>query len=115
MNKFVLSGNWSINAENGETTNFKTNFIKVLSDGNSRHIHDLIDFKQDNNTKVKLTAGNSLSIKGLVDVKLNNTIPWNNTIVDVNISKGNTINIKLNNEQTSNHFQGHSIYGIVSK
>jgi hypothetical protein len=115
MDKFILSGNWNISAKNGEITGFKTNFIKVMADGNRWHTHDLIDFQQDNNTKVKLTSDNSLSMKGLVDVKLNNTIPWNNTNVDVSISKGNTINIKLNNEQTSNHFQGQSIYGIVTK
>ena len=88
MNKFVLSGNWSISAKKGEITNFKVSFIKVLADGNKRHTHDLINFKQDNNTKAQLTADNSSLVKGLVDVKLNNNIPWNNTNVDIGIAKG---------------------------
>lgn len=114
MDKFVLSGNWSLSAKNGEVTNFKASFIKVLSDGNKHHTHDLIDFKQDNNSKAQLTADNNLSIKGRLDIKLNNNIPWNNTNVDINIEKGNTIAIKLDNKQTSNHFENQTIYGIVT-
>ena len=114
MNKFVLSGNWSLSAKQGEITNFKASFIKVLADGNKRHTHDLINFKQDNKSKAQLTEGNGLLVKGLVDVKLNNNIPWNNTNVDINVAKGNTIAIKLNNKQTSNHFEDQSIYGIVT-
>lgn len=114
MSKFVLSGNWTLSAKKGEITDFKTSFTKVLSDGNKRHTHDLINFKQDNKSKAQLTADNTLSVKGLVDVKLNNNIPWNNTNVDINVEKGNTIAIKLNNKQTSNHFEDQPIYGIVT-
>lgn len=85
-----------------------------MADGNKRHTHDLINFKQDNKSKAQLTADNTLSVKGLVDVKLNNNIPWNNTNVDINVEKGNTIAIKLNNKQTSNHFEDQPIYGIVT-
>jgi hypothetical protein len=114
MIKFVLSGNWSLSVKKGQITDFKTSFTKVLADGNKRHTHDLINFKQDNNTKAQLTADNNLSVKGLVDVKLNNNTPWNNTKVDINVEKGNTIAIKLDNKQTSNHFEDQPIYGIVT-
>jgi len=105
INKFVLAGNWSISAKQDKITDFKTSFTKVLADGNKRHTHDLINFKQDNNTKAQLTGDNNLSVKGLVDVKLNKDIPWNKVNVDINIEKGNTIAIKLNNNQTGNHFE----------
>ena len=105
INKFVLAGNWSISAKQDKITDFKTSFTKVLADGNKRHTHDLINFKQDNNTKAQLTGDNNLSVKGLVDVKLNKDIPWNKVNVDINIEKGNTIAIKLNNKQTGNHFE----------
>src|SRR3954453_6573220 len=114
MSKFVISGNWSISAKQGKITNFKTSFIKVLADGNKRHTHDLINFKQDNNTKVQLTGDNNLSVKGLVNVKLNKDTPWNNTNVNIDVAKGNTIAIKLNNTQTSNHFEDQPIYGVVT-
>jgi len=59
-----------------------------LADGNKRHTHDLINFKQDNSTKAQLSADNNLSFKGIVDVKLNKDIPWNKVNVDINIEKG---------------------------
>ena len=114
MSKFVLTGNWSISAKQGKITDFKTSFIKVLADGNKRHTHDLINFKQDNNTNAQLTADNNLSFNGIVDVKLNKDIPWTKVNVDINIEKGNTIAIKLNNKQTGNHFEDQPIYGVVT-
>ena len=114
MSKFVLAGNWSISAKQGKITEFKTSFTKVLADGTKRHTHDLINFKQNKNAKAQLTADNNLSVKGLVDVKLNNNTPWNNTNVNINIEKGNTIAIKLDNKQTSNHFEDQPIYGVVT-
>jgi len=114
MSKFVLTGNWSISAKQGKITDFKTSFTKVLADGNKRHTHDLINFKQDNNTNAQLTADNNLSFNGIVDVKLNKDIPWTKVNVDINIEKGNTIAIKLNNKQTGNHFEDQPIYGVVT-
>jgi hypothetical protein len=114
MNKFVLAGNWSISTKQGKIIDFKTSFTKVLADGNRNHTHDLINFKQDNNTKAQLNGENNLSVKGLVDVKLNKDTPWNKVNVDINIEKGNIIAIKLNNKQTSNHFEDQPIYGIVT-
>ncbi len=113
MSKFVLSGNWSLAAQMGNITAFKASFIKVLDDGNRWHTHDLINFKQANNTKAEFDPENNMAINGKVDVTLNSTTPWKNTDVDIAISKGNTIQIKLDNEQTANHFQDQSIYGIV--
>jgi|SRR5215208_4041433 len=110
--KFVLSGDWSLSINGGVLTNFGANFTKVLADGNRWHTHELINFKTNNNT-IQLSPDESLSLSGTVDVKLNNTIPWNNTKTIINISKGNTITINLDNEDTDNHFIGQPIYGIV--
>jgi len=110
--KFVLSGDWSLSINGGALTNFGANFTKVLANGNRWHTHELINFKTNNNT-IQLSPDESLSLPGTVDVKLNNTILWNNTKTIINISKGNTITINLNNEDTDNHFIGQPIYGIV--
>jgi len=114
-NKFILSGNWSLDADNGVVTQFKGDFIKVLENGTRWHTHDITNFKPagDNKTKVQLTPDHSISISGNADVKLNNTLPWKNVNTDITISKGKTITIKLDNQATSNHFLGQSINGIV--
>jgi len=110
--KFVLSGDWSLSINGGVLTNFGANFTKVLADGNRWHTHELINFKTNNNT-IQLSPDESLSLSGTIDAKLNNTIPWNNTKTIINVSKGNTITINLDNEDTDNHFIGQPIYGIV--
>ncbi|HET7643659.1 MAG TPA: hypothetical protein VFK40_09135 [Nitrososphaeraceae archaeon] len=46
----------------------------------------------------------NLSVSGIADVKLNNQIPYNNTNINITVSKGDTIKFKLDNEDTGNHF-----------
>jgi hypothetical protein len=55
----------------------------------------------------------NLSVSSIADVKLNNQIPYNNTNINITISKGDTIKFKLDNEDTGNHFFNQPIYGIV--
>jgi hypothetical protein len=66
-----------------------------------------------NNTTVQLSPDKSASIQGTIDIKLNNTSSWNNVKTNVSISKGKVMTINLDNNATSNHFQGQPIYGVV--
>ena len=111
--KFVLSGNWNLKVENGKPTAFIAKFIKVLSNGNRWHTHEITNFKSNNDTRVELKPDNTISFSGTVDVKLNNTSPWNGTNVNIMISNGKTISIILDDNATGDHFQGQPIYGIV--
>lgn len=115
--KFVLSGDWNLTVDTGKVTNFAAKFIKVLNDSSRWHTHDLINFKptntNNNNTIVQLSPDKSATIQGTVDIKLNNTSPWNNVKSNISISKGKVITIDLDNKATGNHFQGQPIYGVV--
>ena len=113
--KFVLSGDWNLTVNTGKVTNFAAKFIKVLNDSSKWHTHDIINFKPSNtnNTIVQLSPDKSASIPGTVDIKLNNTSAWNNVKTNILISKGKVITINLDNNATSNHFQGQPIYGVV--
>jgi hypothetical protein len=113
--KFVLSGDWNLTVNAGKVTNFAVKFIKVLNDSSKWHTHDIINFKPSNtnNTIVQLSPDKSASIPGTVDIKLNNTSAWNNVKTNILISKGKVITINLDNNATSNHFQGQPIYGVV--
>ena len=113
--KFVLSGDWNLTVSAGKVTNFAAKFIKVLNDSSKWHTHDIVNFKPSNtnNTIVQLSPDKSASIPGTVDIKLNNTSAWNNVKTNILISKGKVITINLDNNATSNHFQGQPIYGVV--
>ena len=113
--KFVLSGDWNLTVSAGKVANFAAKFIKVLNDSSKWHTHDIINFKPSNtnNTIVQLSPDKSASIPGIVDIKLNNTSAWNDVKTNILISKGKVITINLDNNATSNHFQGQPIYGVV--
>ncbi len=110
--KFILSGDWSLAANSGTITKLYANFTKVLADGTRWHSHEFINFKT-NDSKVMLDPERNLSTSGIVDVKLNNLIPYNNTDINITVSKGDTIKFMLDNEDTGNHFFNQPIYGIV--
>ena len=110
--KFVLSGDWNLAANSGKITNLYAKFIKVIADGTRWHTHEFINFKT-NESKIILDPEKNLLISGIADVKLNNQIPYNNTDINITISKDDTIKFKLDNEDTGNHFFNQPIYGIV--
>jgi len=111
--KFVLAGDWVLTVNNGKVTDFTAKFIKVLNNGQKWHTHVITNFRPMNNTKVSLAPDRSASLSGTVDVKLNGTSVWNTTKVNLMINKGKTLTINLDNQATSNHFQGQPIYGVV--
>jgi len=113
--KFILSGDWSLAANSGIITKLYVNFTKVLADGTRWHSHEFINFKtnDDENNKILLDPDRNLSVSSIVDVKQNNLIPYNNTNINITISKGDTIKFIVDNEDTGNHFLNQPIYGIV--
>ncbi|HYV52319.1 MAG TPA: hypothetical protein VE971_03410 [Candidatus Eisenbacteria bacterium] len=111
--KFVLAGDWVLTVNNGKVTDFTAKFIKVLDNGQKWHTHVITRFRPVNDTKVSLAPDRSASLSGTVDVKLNGTSVWNTTKVNLMINKGKTLTINLDNQATSNHFQGQPIYGVV--
>jgi len=119
VQKFILSGDWSIGVNQGKLTNFKGNFYTgPVNGGTSNHTHQLSNFRvssSSNNSPIQLTPDKSVSISGIVDVGTNGKKAWNDVNATVVISKGRTIAISLADEDTQSHFMGQQIYGIVKK
>ncbi len=118
VQKFILSGDWSMDVNQGKLTNFKGNFYTgPVNGGTSNHTHQLSNFRisSSNNSSIQLTPDKSVSISGIVDVGTNGKKAWNDVNATVVISKGRTITISLADEDTQSHFMGQQIYGIVKK
>ena len=117
--KVILTGEWTLSVNKGNVTNFSTNFLASPMDGSKSHIHQITNFKLENDSKkaivVQLTPDNSLSINGTADIKINGQTIWNTVGISISISKGSTIAIDPDDEDTSNHFGGQEVYGIVTK
>jgi hypothetical protein len=115
VNKFILSGEWLIQANKGQITVFVFKFSQVLDDGMRWHTHEFFNFTANKNTRVHLTSDNSATLSGTVDIKLNNTVVWKNIKSTITIFKGNTIIIVLDDKSIGDHFRGQPIYGTIEE
>jgi hypothetical protein len=112
---YVLGGNWNLNVQGGNVTNFAANFAMVHQDGTGYHIHNITDFSAGNNT-VQLIQGQPTSINGTADISVNGTTKWpgvDTVLTFTNNAAVMTINPAA--EDTDNHFGGQPIYGIANQ
>jgi hypothetical protein len=111
--KFILSGDWSMNVNQGNLADFSATFYTGSVNGAENHTHQLSNFRVNTNTPIQLSPDMSVSVSGVVDVGTNGNKAWDNVNATVDISKGRSITISLADEDTQRHFMGQEIYGIV--
>src|SRR5919198_374106 len=115
VQKFILSGDWGMNVNKGKLTNFVADFYTGHVNGANNHTHQLINFRVINTSPIKLTSDKNTSISGILNVGTNGKEAWNNVNATIVISKGRTIAINLDDNDTQRHFMGQQIYGVVEK
>ena len=115
VQKFILSGDWSMSVDQGKLTNFNANFYTGPVNGANNHTHQLSNFRVNNNSPIQLSPDNSLSISGILDVGTAGNNAWNNVNTTIVISSGRTISISLDDNDTQRHFMDQQIYGIVKE
>ena len=111
--KWIATGNWSMNANNGALTFFQTNMTWFNKSGNATHTHEFLNFKPTEG-RITIQPGNTISLKGIMDVGTNHRVVWKNVDSAISVNNGKTITISLNDKQTNSHFAGQPILGIVS-
>ena len=111
--KFILSGDWNMDVDQGKLTDFAATFYTGPVNGAENHTHQLSNFRVSGNTPIQLSPDKSVSVSGLVDVGTNGNSAWDNVNATVDVSKGRSITISLADEDTERHFMGQQIYGIV--
>ena len=115
VQKFILSGDWSMSVDQGKLTNFNANFYTGPVNGANNHTHQLSNFRVNNNSPIQLSPDNSLSISGILNVGTAGNNAWNNVNTTIVISSGRTISISLDDNDTQRHFMDQQIYGIVKE
>ncbi len=115
VQKFILSGDWSMSVDQGKLTNFNANFYTGPVNGANNHTHQLSNFRVNNNSPIQLSPDNSLTISGILNVGTAGNNAWNNVNTTVVISSGRTISISLDDSDTQRHFMDQQIYGIVKE
>jgi hypothetical protein len=111
--KFILSGTWNMNVNQGKLTDFSASFYTGPVNGAENHTHQLSHFRVNENTPAQLSPDKSISLSGIVDVGTNGNKAWDDVNATVDISKGRSITISLADADTERHFMGQEIYGIV--
>jgi hypothetical protein len=111
--KWIATGNWSMNANNGALTFFQTNMTWFNKSGNATHTHEFLNFRPTEG-RITIQPGNTVSLKGIMDVGTNHRVVWKNVDSAISVNNGKTITISLNDKQTNSHFAGQPILGIVS-
>jgi hypothetical protein len=110
---WIATVNWSMNANNGALTFFQTNMTWFNKSGNATHTHEFLNFRPTEG-RITIQPGNTISLKGIMDVGTNHRVVWKNVDSAISVNNGNTITISLNDKQTNSHFAGQPILGIVS-
>jgi hypothetical protein len=113
--KVILSGDWSINVNNGSVSFFEADFVAAPTDGTVSHTHELVNLAVKDSKPIQLTSNGSTSIIGTVDIKLNGINYWTDVRTTILMSKGSAITIILNDTDTEHHFMRQPIYGIVNR
>jgi hypothetical protein len=112
---YILGGDWNINIESGNLTEFAANFIMVHTDGTGYHTHDITGFNAGNAT-ITWIPGQQLLINGTADIAVNGTTQWPGVNTNLTFTENPTVlTIMTEAEATNNHFQGQPIYGVVSQ
>jgi hypothetical protein len=113
-NEYILGGNWNMEVQAGNVTNFGANFIMVHPDGTEYHVHNITNFVVPT-AGVQLVQGQETTITGSADIYTNGTNRWPGADTTLTLTQnGAVMTIMPASEDTDNHFQGQPIYGIVS-
>jgi len=110
---FLVGGDWKLDVESGNVTNFRANFTMVRTDGSEHHSHDITNFKVGNNTQFQLDPMGKTVINGTADYSVNGTSKWPGSDTTITIDKATILTIQPQEQEAKDHFQGHPIYGIV--
>ena len=110
--KWMTSGNWSMNVNNGNVTLFETNMTWNNINGTNAHSHEFQNFRVSSPISVNQSDKN-ISIKGLMDVGTNQRVVWKDIPSSIDINGKKTISISVDDNKTNQHFASQPILGVV--
>jgi hypothetical protein len=107
---YILSGNWSMTANDTAISDFEANFTMVRSDGLDRQTYSLGNLTAVDARNVRIENG-AMTMPSTVDVSKNGMIIATRVNVTIAVEKLNVIKISMDGSQAG--ILGKPIYGIV--
>jgi hypothetical protein len=112
--KWIATGNWSMNVNNGSLPFFETIMTWFNQNGTASHTHEFRDFKNAGGNIITIQQpSNNVILKGVMDVGTNHRIVWKNVPTTININGNKTITISVDDKDTNHHFAGQPVLGVV--
>jgi hypothetical protein len=108
---WIATGNWTLLVDGGTAKFFDTKMKWYKINGEATHTHEFKDFKSSNST-VLAQPDNSVNITGNMNVGTNGHVSWQRVPTVIEIHKGKTISISVDDQKTNHHFAGQRILGI---
>jgi hypothetical protein len=110
-NLILISGNWKMEVENSNITNFNTKFVMISSNGTGFHWHSMDNLKTMDN----LFLGNddSAIINGKLDFSTGDNTTKQQIDILMTINRLELIQITLLDKEISNHFYDFPLYGTI--
>ena len=109
----VVSGNWRINVDHSNVTNFDARLIMITASGSGFHWHILNNFHDS--SKSYFGNDGNIFLNGSVDFYTDNNEIAKKININVFINNLEVIQIILDDKNVSNHFYGYPIYGTIDK
>jgi hypothetical protein len=113
VTKWIASGNWIMNVNNGQVILFAINMTWNNINGTDTHTHEFENFIPDKPILLN-QSGKNISIKGLMDVGTNQRVVWKDIPSTIDINGEKTISISVDNNLTNQHFAAQPILGLVT-
>ena len=110
--KWIASGNWSMNVNNGNVMLFETNMTWNNINGTDVHSHEFQNFRAGKPILLNQSDRN-ISIQGLMDVGTNHRVVWKDIPSTIDINGKKTISVSVDNNMTNQHFASQPILGVV--
>ena len=110
---WIATGNWSLLVDSGTAKFFETKMKFYKINGEASHTHQFQNFNPRNSTVV-FQPDNNVNITGNMNVGTNGHVSWQMVPTVIEIHRGKTISISVDDQKTNHHFAGQPILGIVN-
>jgi hypothetical protein len=110
---WIVGGDWNMNVDKGNVTDFMANFTMVKHDGSGHHGLTISNLTTKSGG-IRLDVNGNSTMNGTSIIKVNGTDRWTGVDTKVNLDNFAILGISPTPEQVENHFGKLPISGIVT-
>jgi hypothetical protein len=110
---WIVGGDWKLDVDKGNVTDFMSNFTMVKADGTMHHGHEISNLTTKSGG-IRLDVNGNATMNGTSIIKVNGTDTWTGVDTGVGLNNFVILAISPNPQQVENHFGNLPITGLVT-